>query len=129
MKKEVIQTAKAPKAIGPYSQGVVVSDQKKTIFFSGQIALDPQTGEFISQGIEGETKQVLKNISALLEEVGAEFHHIIKTTIFLKSMEDFQTVNVIYGEYFTLEPPARSTVEVSCLPKNALVEIECIVVM
>ncbi|RUM46405.1 MAG: reactive intermediate/imine deaminase [Hydrogenothermus sp.] len=120
---QMIYTDKAPKAIGPYSQAV---KYENLIFISGQIAIDPNTQEFIGGDIETQTKRVMENIKAILEEAGLNFNHIIKTTIYLKNLEDFDKVNKIYGEYFTEHKPARATVEVSNLPKGALVEIEAI---
>ena len=122
--KKVVNTKSAPGAIGPYSQGIVFGN---ICFFSGQIALDPNSGQMVGGGIEAETQQVMKNIAALLKEVGAGFEHVLKTTIFLKNFNDFATVNKIYGEHFLQNPPARSTVEVARLPKDGLIEIECIV--
>ena len=127
--KTVIQTKNAPAAIGPYSQGIAIEQTKRLVFLSGQIALDPSSGQMVSGGIEAETKQVMKNISALLLELGANFENIVKTTIFLKNFNDFGKVNEIYGSHFAQNPPARSTVEVARLPKDALVEIECIVAL
>ncbi len=120
---QMIYTDKAPKAIGPYSQAV---KYENFIFISGQIAIDPNTQEFIVGDIETQTKRVMENIKAILEEAGLNLNHIIKTTIYLKNLEDFDKVNKIYGEYFTEYKPARATVEVSNLPKGALVEIEAI---
>jgi 2-iminobutanoate/2-iminopropanoate deaminase len=125
--KTVISTKNAPAAIGPYSQGISVEGAKKMHFLSGQIPLDPATGQVVSGGIEAETKQVMKNIEAVLKEVGATFADVVKTTIFLKDFNDFATVNAIYGASFPSNPPARSTVEVARLPKDVKIEIECIV--
>lgn len=124
--KNVINTKNAPAAIGPYSQGISV-EGGRTVFLSGQIALDPATGQMITGGVEAEAKQVMKNIEALLKEVGATFENVVKTTIFLKDFNDFTTVNQIYGAFFPKNPPARSTVEVARLPRDAKIEIECIV--
>jgi len=121
--KKVIQTIKAPGAIGPYSQGIQLGD---LFFFSGQIALHPETNLVEEGGIETQTHRVMKNIGALLESSGLSFADVAKTTIFLKNFNDFATVNKIYGEYFPQPYPARSTVEVSRLPKDVLIEIECI---
>ncbi|HIE59282.1 MAG TPA: RidA family protein [Hydrogenothermaceae bacterium] len=118
-----INTEKAPKAIGPYSQAI---KYENLIFISGQIAIDPNTQEFIGGDIEIQTKRVMENIKAILEEAGLNFNHVIKTTIYLKNLEDFNKVNKIYREYFVEHKPARATVEVSNLPKGALVEIEAI---
>lgn len=124
--KKVITSKSAPAAIGPYSQAISV-EGGRTIYFSGQIALDPATGQLVTGGIEAETKQTMMNIEGLLKEVGASFENVVKTTIFLKDIADFTTVNQIYGGYFRKDPPARSTVEVSHLPRNAKVEIEVVV--
>ncbi|MCM0084331.1 RidA family protein [Geomonas sp. Red32] len=121
MKKQIIATEQAPKAIGPYSQGVKAGG---FLFLSGAIALDPATGEMVGGGIEAETERVMKNIEALLAAAGVGFGDVVKTVIYLASMGDFATVNGIYGRYFESEPPARVTVEVKGLPRGALVEIE-----
>jgi 2-iminobutanoate/2-iminopropanoate deaminase len=121
MKKEIISTDQAPKAIGPYSQGVKAGG---FLFLSGAIALDPATGEMCGGGITAETELVMKNIQALLSAAGLGFGDVVKTVIYLASMADFATVNAIYGRHFTAEPPARVTVEVQGLPRGALVEIE-----
>lgn len=125
--KKVIKTDKAPAAIGPYSQAIEIEAGKKLVFLSGQIALDPATGQIVSGGVEAETMQVMKNIEALLKEIGANFENVLKTTIFLKDFNDFTTVNQLYGSHFRQNPPARSTVEVARLPRDAKIEIECIV--
>lgn len=127
--KKVITSKSAPAAIGPYSQAISVDAGARTIYFSGQIALDPATGQLVTGGVETETKQVMMNIENLLKEIGASFDNVVKSTIFLKDIADFTTVNQIYGTYFRKDPPARSTVEVSHLPRNAKVEIEVIVVL
>lgn len=122
MKKEAILTQNAPAPIGPYSQAIQSGD---FLFCSGQIPLDPKTGEVVGAGdVEAQTKQVMKNISAVLTQAGMSFQNVIKTTIYLKNMADFPKVNVIYGENFTQPFPARSTVEVARLPKDVLVEVE-----
>jgi 2-iminobutanoate/2-iminopropanoate deaminase len=124
MKKEIL-TKEAPAPIGPYSQAI---DTGSFVFCSGQIPLDPVTGEVVGAGdVEAQTRQVMKNISAVLKEAGANFNQIAKTTIFLKNMGDFPKVNPIYGEHFQAPFPARSTVEVARLPKDVLVEIEMII--
>lgn len=120
--KRIITSNKAPKAIGPYSQAVILNN---VLYTSGQIGLDPQTGD-LKDGIEEQVKQVMENLKALLKEADMDFSNVVKTTIFLKSMDDFTTVNQIYASYFNENPPARSCVEVSALPKGALVEIELI---
>ena len=117
-----VQTNKAPAAIGPYSQAVIVD---KMVFTSGQIALTPE-GEMIEDDVMLQTKQVLKNLSAVLEEAGSSLQNVVKTTIFLSSMDDFATVNEIYAEAFGSHKPARSTVAVKTLPRSALVEIDAI---
>ncbi len=121
---QMIETDKAPKAIGPYSQAV---RHDNLIFISGQIAIDPKTQEFIGGDIKQQTRRIMENIKGILEEVNLNFNHILKTTIYLKNIEDFPAVNEVYGEYFTDYKPARATIEVSNLPKGALVEIEAIV--
>ena len=123
MSKIIIETDQAPVPIGPYSQAVQFGD---LLFTSGQIALIPSTGELLDGNIEEQTKLVLENLKAVLSEVGSSLEKVIKTTIFLKDMNDFVKVNEVYGNYFDTSKPARSTVEVSCLPKNVLVEIDCI---
>lgn len=117
-----VQTNKAPAAIGPYSQAVVANGM---VFTSGQIALTPE-GEMCEHDVVVQTKQVLKNLSAVLEEAGSSLQDVLKTTIFLDSMDDFATVNAIYAEAFGDHKPARSTVAVKTLPKNALVEIDAV---
>src|SRR5947209_1913967 len=123
--KKIISTPEAPAAIGPYSQGVRVHS---TIYYSGQIPLDPKTGQIVSGGISEQAHRVMHNIAGLLKAEGLSFDHIVKTTIFLVDLADFQTVNEIYGSYFKQAPPARSTVQVAALPKGARVEIEVIAV-
>ena len=120
--RQVINTNKAPAAIGPYSQAIRLGD---FVFTSGQIGLDPESGKLV-EGVEAQTEQVLRNLSAVLEAAGARFEDVVKTTIFLTDMADFQTVNMIYAAQFTAEPPARSTVQVAALPRHALVEIEAV---
>lgn len=122
--KKIVKTDKAPGAIGPYSQGI---DLGNMIFFSGQIPLNPQTGE-MPEGIEAQTKQALDNVKGLLESQGLDFSHVVKTTVFLDDMNDFNTVNEIYAQYFVEPYPARSAVEVGKLPKGALIEVEVIAV-
>ena len=121
--KKIISTSDAPAAIGPYSQAIRAGS---TIYCSGQIPLDPKTGQIISGGIDAQTRRVLDNITALLKAEGLGFGNIGKTTIFLTNLGDFQTVNEVYGSYFKSQPPARSTVQVSALPKGANIEIEVI---
>ncbi|TCS81988.1 RidA family protein [Pectinatus cerevisiiphilus] len=121
--QQEIHTAKAPAALGPYSQAIAICD--KLIFTSGQIAIIPETGK-TAQGIEAQTKQVLENLKAVLEEAGSSMAKVIKTTVFIKDMNDFAKVNEIYGQYFKGVCPARSCVEVARLPKDMLIEIETI---
>lgn len=122
-KPAAISTTNAPSAIGPYSQGVRVGD---LLFLSGQIALDPETGQMSGASVEEQTRQVMKNISGLLESQGLAFHDIAKSTVFLKNMADFGRFNETYSQFLKAPYPARSTVEVAKLPKDALVEIEVI---
>lgn len=121
----MISTNEAPSAIGPYSQAV---RSGRFLFCSGQIPLDPKTEEIVAGDIAAQTRRVLDNIAALLRAEGLTFEHIVKTTVFLTSLEDFQTMNEIYGSYFKTQPPARSTVQVSELPKGVNIEIEAIAV-
>jgi 2-iminobutanoate/2-iminopropanoate deaminase len=124
--KSSISTKNAPEAIGPYSQAVV---SPQMIFASGQIALDPATGQLVEGGIREQTRRVLENLSAILTEAKSDLQHVVRTTVYLKSMSDFAAMNEIYAAYFAREgwvPPARSTVEVARLPKDALVEIDVI---
>ena len=122
--KKIVKTDKAPGAIGPYSQGVSLGQM---LFFSGQIPIDPLTGD-ISEGIEAQTKRVLENIKGLLESQGLDFSNVVKTTVFLDDMNDFGIMNNIYAQYFIEPYPARSAVEVARLPKEVLIEIEVIAV-
>ena len=124
--KTAISTTAAPAAIGPYSQAIRVGD---TLYTSGQIPIDPATGELVPGGIAEQTRQVLENLKAILAEAGTDWTHVIKTLVFLKDMKDFAAMNEVYAQYLAPEraiPPARSTVQVAALPKDALVEIEVI---
>lgn len=121
--KKIVKTDKAPSAIGPYSQAVIINN---TLYCSGQIALDPKTMEMVGNSVEDQTKQVMINIEQILHAAGSNFSKVVKCSIFLDNMDDFKIVNEIYGNYFKENPPARETVEVSTLPKNAKVEISCI---
>ena len=121
---KVISTKKAPNAIGPYSQAIVANG---FVFTSGQIALTPE-GEFKGGDVKAQTEQVMQNLKAILKKAGSDFDHAVKTTIFLADMGDFAAVNEIYGEYFKKTKPARSTVQVAKLPKDALVEIEVVAI-
>lgn len=125
MEREIVATDKAPAAAGPYSQAVVVG---QFVFTAGQIAIDPQTGQLIRGSIVEETRQVLRNLATVLEAADSSLDKVVKTTIFLSDMADFQNVNRVYGEFFPAAPPARSTIEVSRLPLGALIEIEAIAV-
>lgn len=122
MDKKIVHTAEAPQAIGPYSQAVQVGP---FLFTSGQLGLDPKTGEFPG-GVEEQAKQSLQNVQAILKEAGYTLSDVIKTTVFLKDMNDFASVNEVYASFFQAPYPARSAVEVARLPKDALVEIEVI---
>lgn len=121
--KSIVSTSLAPKAIGPYSQAVIWNG---LVFASGQIPLDPKTGEVIPGGIAEQTERVFENIKGLLTEAGASLSSVIKTTVFLKDMGDFAKMNEVYARYFPENPPARSTVEAARLPRDVSVEIECI---
>jgi 2-iminobutanoate/2-iminopropanoate deaminase len=121
--RRVISTDRGPKAIGPYSQAVKADG---LIFLSGQISLDPATQQLISGDVGAQTERVLQNIAAILDAAGTSLAHVVKTTVFLKNMNDFVAMNEAYGRYFTADPPARSTVEVARLPKDVLVEIDVI---
>lgn len=121
--KEIIQTEHAPNAIGPYSQAVKANG---LIFASGQIPIDPQTGQFVPGGVAEQTEQVLKNLAAVLEAAGSGLDRIVKTTVFLADMQEFAAMNEVYGKFFKESPPARATVEAAGLPRAARVEIEAI---
>lgn len=123
--KEIISTDKAPAAIGPYSQAIKFSSSN-LLFLSGQIALDPKSGEIVGDTASEQCRRVMDNIAAVLKAAGADFSKVVKTTIFLADMNDFGEVNEVYSGFFGSEPPARSTVEVSRLPKDVRVEIETI---
>jgi len=121
---EKIKTNKAPNAVGPYSQGILVGN---VLYTSGQIAIDPSTNKLVENNIESQANQAFKNIKAILEEANMDFNNVVKTTVFLKNINDFSVMNEIYEKYF-ISNPARSCVEVANLPKNALIEIEVIAV-
>ncbi|MBS5114925.1 MAG: RidA family protein [Erysipelotrichaceae bacterium] len=121
--KKIVNTKNAPSAIGPYSQGVNLGN---LIFFSGQIPLNPLTGEMVDGDIKAQTKQSLENVKALLEDQGLDFSNVVKTTVFLDNMNDFAAMNEIYAQYFVEPYPARSAIAVAKLPKDALVEVEVI---
>jgi len=124
--KTVISTTNAPKAIGPYSQAVRSGN---LIFTAGQLGMDPDTGLLVKGDIEGETQQAIMNIKAILEAEGSSLDNVIKTTVFLRDMNDFSLMNTIYASFFSSNPPARSTVQVAVLPKNAAVEIEVVAII
>ena len=121
--KNVISTAKAPGAIGPYSQGI---ETNGLVFCSGQIPLDPMTGVFVSGGVEAQAEQALRNLGAVLEAAGCSYADVVKTTVFLTDMNDFAAVNAVYAKFFGGDCPARSAVQVGALPKGALVEVEAV---
>lgn len=123
--RRFIKTNKAPAAIGPYNQAVAVGE---TVYVSGQIGLDPDSGSMVEGGFEAEAHQVFKNIGAILESSGLTYSDVVKCTVLLASMDEFQTLNTIYGSYFKSNYPARAAYQVAALPKNARVEIECIAV-
>ncbi len=123
--KEIISTENAPGAIGPYSQAVKVGN---LVFCSGQIPIDPATGEFVSEDVAEQTEQVIKNLSAVLDAAGTTLNNVVKTTVFLADMNDFAAMNEVYARHFT-EKPARATVQAARLPKDARVEIEVIAVV
>lgn len=123
MTKQIIATEKAPKAIGPYSQAVQVGN---LVFTAGQIGLDPATGELVPGGVEAETRQALTNLKHVLEAAGASLATVVKTTVFLRDINDFAKMNAVYAEFFTEGFPARSAVQAAALPKGAAVEIEAV---
>jgi len=120
---EVVSTEAAPGAIGPYSQAIKVNGM---VFCSGQIPIDPATGQFASEDVTGQTEQVLKNLSAVLDASGSSLEQVVKTTVFLADMNDFSAMNEVYGKFFSTNKPARATVQAARLPRDARVEIECI---
>ena len=124
--KQAVHTEKAPAAIGPYSQAILANG---FVYVSGQIPVDPATGSFAEGGISGQTEQSIKNLKAILEQAGSGLDKVVKTTVFLTDMNDFAAMNAVYARYFTEPFPARAAVEVGRLPKDALVEIECVAVV
>jgi len=123
MSKDIISTPHAPAAVGPYSQAVVTNGM---VFTAGQLGLVPETGQMVDGDVAAQTRQVLENLKAVLDAAGSDLNAIVKTTVFLQNMDDFAAMNGVYSEFFTAPYPARSTVEVARLPKNGLVEIECV---
>jgi 2-iminobutanoate/2-iminopropanoate deaminase len=124
--KSIIQSSEAPAAIGPYSQAIVTG---QFLFCSGQIPLDPKTGELVSDDVAEQTHRVLDNLGAVLRAKNLTFDHVIKTTVFVTDLSKFAEINAVYAKYFTNNPPARSTIQVAALPKNAKVEIEAVAVI
>jgi 2-iminobutanoate/2-iminopropanoate deaminase len=124
--KDIVLTDRGPNPIGPYSQAVKANG---FLYASGQVALDPKTNEFVNGDIRQQTERVLQNVKGVVEAAGVNLHHVVKTTVFLKEMNDFAAMNEVYGRYFSVAPPARSTVQAARLPKDALVEIEVIAVL
>lgn len=127
MPKTILTTPDAPKALGPYSAGVMVGNHM--VFTAGQLGLDPASNELVPGGVEAETSQALHNLSAILASAGAELRHVVKTTVFLRDMNDFARMNAVYAEFFKENPPARSTVQVARLPRDGAVEIEAIAIL
>ncbi len=126
MSRTVIHSDKAPKAIGPYSQAIRTDS---VVYTAGQIGVDPATGEFVSNAVEGQTRQALENLQNILQAAGSGISDVVKTTVFLQDMNDFAKMNGVYAEFFGENPPARSTVAVAGLPKGALVEIEVVALL
>jgi len=125
--KKIIFTEKSPAPIGPYNQAILKGN---TLYTSGQIAINPKTGELVNENIEAETKQVMENMKAVLEAAGMTFENVVKSTIFIMNMNDFGSINTVYGSYFNeTTAPARETVQVACLPKNLNIEISMIAVL
>jgi len=124
--KKIVSTEKAPKAIGPYSQAICIEG---LVFTAGQVGMDPASMELVEGGVEAQTRQALTNLSNVLTSAESGLNFVIKTTVFLKDMNDFAAMNAVYAEFFPEKPPARSTVQVAGLPKGALVEIECVALL
>ncbi len=125
MEREVIKSANAPAALGPYSQAIKVGD---TLYCSGQIPIDPATGQLVSDSVEAETRQVMENLKAVVTEAGFAMSDVVRCTVYMTDMEDYAKINEVYGQYFTETPPARVAVQVANLPKYVNVEISCIAV-
>lgn len=123
--RDIVFTPRGPKPIGPYSQAVRANG---FLFVSGQVGFDPQTGEFVGNDVRSQTERVIENLKAILEAAGVSLNHVVKTTVFLKDMNDFPAMNEVYAKYFSAAPPARSTVQAARLPKDALVEIDVVAV-
>jgi 2-iminobutanoate/2-iminopropanoate deaminase len=124
--KDVITSEGAPKAIGPYSAGIIANH---LIFTAGQIGIDPASGSLVEGGVQAETRQALTNLRSILEDAGSMLDQVVKTTVFLRDINDFAAMNVVYAEFFVQDPPARSAVQVAALPKGAAVEIEAVAVL
>ncbi len=121
--RDIVLTDRAPKPLGPYSQAIRANG---FLFVSGQIAIDPQTGELLGADVTAQTERVLENVKAILEAGGSNLHRVVKTSVFLKDMNEFAAMNEVYGRFFSIAPPARTTVQVARLPKDAHVEIEAV---
>jgi 2-iminobutanoate/2-iminopropanoate deaminase len=129
MSRQVVSTPAAPKAIGPYSQAIAAAGSR-TVYCSGQIPIDPQTGDLVGAGdVKAQTHRIMQNLSLVLKAAGGSLADVVKTTIYLTDLTDFATVNEVYGGYFTADPPARATVQVSGLPRGSQVEIDAIAVL
>ena len=126
MQRQAVQSAQAPKAIGPYSQGVRAGD---FVFCSGQLGLDPASGNLVEGGVEAQTRRALQNLAGVLQAAGSSMNQVVKTTVFLANMDEFQEMNAVYAEFFPSAPPARSTVQAARLPRDAAVEIDVIATM
>jgi 2-iminobutanoate/2-iminopropanoate deaminase len=124
MTRSTVLTKKAPAPIGPYSQGIVAKGS--FLFTAGQVAIDPATGQLAAGDVKAQTRQVMNNLTAVLKEAGSSMERVVKTTVYLKDMNEFSMMNEVYGEFFPANPPARSTVEVARLPKDAKVEIDVV---
>jgi 2-iminobutanoate/2-iminopropanoate deaminase len=124
--KKIVKTDQAPAPVGPYNQAVISGN---FVFTAGQIAIDPETGQLDESDIRKQTERVIDNMGAVLKAAGSDLSKVLKTTVFLKNMDDFSVMNEVYAKYFVSDPPARSAVEVSRLPKDVLVEIECIALL
>ena len=126
MQKQIVVAENAPKAIGPYSAGIKIGN---FVYTAGQLGIDPATGDFVEGGVEAETRQALQNLKAVLEAAGTSLENVIKTTVFLRDMNDFAAMNAVYAQFFTANYPARSAVQVARLPKDGAVEIEAVAVV